>query len=401
MSILPLLDAEHLLISTLLAEDEDFLSLARTGRLSSIMPTYVALEDVFQRVGFVFRADGYQITMGPSSDPVTFEDDVLFSRTLAQVNVYAKQGYDFPSRFLAGARVSVPLIDIYYKVDVAKMDAVALELAPTFSAKYQKARKLVGSLGPPLDANNLVVVSAWNKYFGVCAKILASLRAEGEAVVHPCRPYGAGETVAALLGNQEFGHIKPLEGHAFSENEKFMLKLAGSKYGGAIIEFEEQEYFVTPFSAFSAVGSKAAEVPVEHELPLEIPEMSLPPCVQLPAETAVCSRTISTTDVEQLVWDNCTLDMNNNKDLQRLLVAGGRTEASRSLWLSVSKSRQQATARAIPTTWVSFQEAATLMAKAAEVEISPTFLECAAARLLSMKGIIIYDVTARRVRRKS
>lgn len=400
MSILASLNAEHLLISTLLAEDPDFLELARTGRLSSIMPTYVSIEDVFQRIGYVFRADGYKITIGPVADPLTFEDDVLFSRTLAQLNLYALRGYDFPSRFLAGARVSVPLIDIYNKVDVAKMDAVAEELAPTFAAKYQKARRRVRDLGPPLDASNLLVASAWNKYFGVCAKILAYLRAGGEAIVHPKRPYGNEESVAALLGSQEFGHIKPLEGPTFSDNEKFMLKLAGNKLGGVVIEYEGVEYFVTPFSAFSAVGSCAADKPVEHELPLEAPDLANPLSVPLPAETAECSRVETTTDAEQLVWDSCTLDMNNNKELHRLLVAGGRTEAARSLWQSVSKSRQQGTARAVPTTWVSFNEAAALMAKAAEVEESTTFLECAAARLLTMKGIIIFDVGSRRVRRK-
>lgn len=400
MSILPSLEAEHLLISTLLAEDDDFIELARTGRLSTIMPSYVSIEDVFQRIGYVFRADGYNVTIGPAADPFIYEDDVLFSRTLAQVGVYAKQGYDFPSRFLAGARVSVPLMDIHSKIDVAKMDAVAEELAPSFGAKYQKARARIQTLGPPLDADNLVVASAWNKYFGVCAKIMAYLRAEGEAIVNPKKPYGVEETVAALLGDQEFGHIKPLEGDKFSENENFMLKLAGAKFGGTIIEHEGREYFVRPFSAFSAISSAAASLPVEHELPLEAPKMETPLNVELPAETAECSRSITTSDVEQLVWDNCVLDMNSNKELHRLLVAGGRTQAARSLWQSVSKSRQQATARAIPTSWIPFEEAATLMAKAAEVDMCPAFLECAAARLLTMKGIIVYDVGSRRVRRK-
>lgn len=401
MSILYSAEIETLLISTLLAEDSDFQNLSESGNLRAIMPAYLTIEDVFQRIGFVFRANGYEITVGPSDSPAQYTDDVLFSRTLAQFDLYREKGYDFPSRFLAGARTRVNLSDIYEKVDVPMMDAVVAELAPNFQAKYGKARRAIDSLGPPLDQTNLVVASSWNKYFGVCAKIMAHLRRSEETLVKPRRGYGKRETVAALMSNQDFGYISPMEGDKFSKEELFMLKLYTATHQATIIEFEGKEMLVKPFSAFSAIGHQQCGPPVEHELPSEaLEDLSTPPEPKIFAEATVVPSQ-PTCDAEKMLWDYFAQDFNKPElqALHRQLLTGGRTEAARSLWLGLSKSRQLATARAIPTVWSPFKQVAELMAAAAGVPPDSVFLECAASRILAMKGGVKCDLHNRLIKR--
>lgn len=401
MSLLPVLEPHELCLLTLLFSDSDF-DYCIKEQPQSIMTTFMTIEDVFARINWVFRLEGSRVTIGPGDSPLVIEDDVLYSGTLAQLEVYKQQGYDFPSRNIAGSRNLKPISEVAQLIDLDKVDAVVEELAPLFVSKYKKARTAVGQMGLPMDDNNLPVISAWNRYLKVCSKIFAYLHSLDDKMVNPKKGYGSSATVAALFGGAEFGHIRPMVGQTFSENEKFMLQLYCSANPASIIDDGGVEIMVKPFHAFSAIGAAPREFKVaKHELPAEMPEWEIPvPPVSPASEVRLEVCGVPTGEAEQLLWDFCRQDLNTQKELQRLLVAGGRTAEARDLWAGVSASRRQASLRALPREWTTFSRAAELMAAAAELPCTPAFRECVAARLLATKGTVDYDPSRRVIKRK-
>lgn len=402
MSILAAVDSESLLLVTLLGSDSDFQHLCDAQQLQLVMPAYITIEDVFRRVGWHFSITGRSVVIGPPDSTQRYVDDVLFSKTLSILQGYAKKdGYDFPSRLLAGGRALVPMMEVYNSIDVDMVDAVVDFVKPAHSKKYQKVRAAVTEIGPPNDETKLPVLSKWNKYFSVVGKIFAEIRARGKVMVEPTRGFGKKATVAALLGDNKFGYIAPMEGGEFSANERFLIELYRVNKAADIIECGPTEILVTPFDALAAIGADQIEV-----AQLTIPQISLetlavpPPANKLVTQVPV-EGNVQTGAAEDFMWETCELDLNARKELQRLLVAGGRSAVARDLWATFSQSARGATARLVPKDWTSFSA---VLARFAEIlEVSPEtpgLDECTAARLLSMKGTVTFDPVRRQVKRK-
>lgn len=402
MSIFVNSDSGSLLLYTLVADDPDFQHLRDTDQLRTIMPAYITIEDVFRRVGWQFTISGRDVVIGPPDHVQTYRDDVLFSKTLSLLDGYALQGYDFPSRMLSGGRVLVPLMDIYNSIDIAMVDAVVDFVSPYNAAKYAKARRAVEALGPPNDETKLDVLSKWNKYFGVVAKVFAFVRASGPVMVEPTKGFGKQETVAALLDSGPFGHVVPMQGTEFSEQEKFMITLFQAKRPAKIVHDGIKEVLVCPFDALAAIGASEIETPLPV-IPQVVPETLAAAIVPLPEAACQVNGVagISTESPEEMLWELCSSDLNSRKDLHRLLVAGGRTSEARDLWASFSSAAKASTSRLIPKEWASFPEIMAKFSEVLEVELgTPGLDECVAARLLCIKGSVAYDTTRRRVRRK-
>lgn len=402
MSLLAAVDSESLLLSSLLGSDSDFQQLQEAEQFASIMPAYITIEDVFRRVGWHFSITGRSVVIGPPDNTQRYVDDVLFSKTLSLLNKFARDdGYDFPSRQLAGGRVLVSMMEIYETINLGMVDAVVDYVAPSHAAKYRKARAAVAEIGPPNDETKLAVLSKWNKYFSVVGKIFAEVRARGQVMVTPTKGFGNKETVAALLGNGTFGYIAPMAGEVFSEQEKFVIQLYQVNKTAEIIKVDDREILVCPFDALAAIGADQID-----SLPLAIPQISpetlvIPaPVVERDAQVAAAGQ-VQAEAAEEFMWETCELDLNARKELQRQLVAGGRSVVARDLWATFSQSARGATARLVPKEWAPFSVVLAKFADCLEVTPeTPGLDECTAARLLTMKGTVLFDPSRRLVKRK-